>query len=164
MNLSVPAAISCGLLALTLVGCGQSPAAAPTDDQSASQTADATATTAKDFDGDQYADTGEGAAYVTLGDQSTESGSVLDIPLAQQQRPVEVEVELRGLTGDSPVFVYVDGVLSLREDDVEESHELTLKGADLSEGIHSIEIVRFHDADPSGTVDFYRMARYSVRS
>lgn len=162
MNTRVTALCASVLLTLTLGACGQAPATPTTDDQTASSTEDTTATTAKDFEGDQYAEVGKGTAYVSLGDKSSLDGQVVAFSLDEQEKPVALDIHLEKLSDQGPVYVYVDGVLSLKMEGSAAEGQVLLKGNDLRGGIHSVEMVQYADGDTDGSVTFYRVARYSV--
>lgn len=150
-------------LTLALAGCGGAPAAQPADPAAASQTADATAATLPDdVNQDQYADTGQGTAYLVSTEGTTEDGDVLKLGVNPSNRSAEVSVVTQGLADASPLYIYVDGTRVAEEDKPDGTVSLTLEGDQLADGEHSMEFVQFQGGDPSAAVTFYRVARYAV--
>lgn len=160
----VAAIVASGLLALTLAGCGNAPATQATDDAAASETEDATATTLPDdFDGDQYGDLGSGSAYLVTSAGSTEDGSLVDLKVNPSNAEAEVSLVTDGVADSTPTYVYVDGTLLLKKEMGTGSEAVTLTGDQLSDGQHAVEFVQYDNGEPSGTVTFYRVARYDVQ-
>lgn len=163
MTARVTAICASALLALTLAGCGNAPATQPTDDAAASQTEDATATTLPaDVNEDQYGDLGTGSAYLVTAEGSTEDGSLVDLKVNPSNPEAEVSVVTDGVADDTPVFVYVDGTQATKLQGASAHDTLTLSGDDVSTGQHTMVFVQYENGDASGTVTFYRVARYAV--
>lgn len=147
-------------LALTLGACGQAPKAV-TDNNEASQSADATATT-KSFSSEQYGNVGEGSAYLVSGEGTTENGSIPELAVNPAKRVAQVTLVLEGVPAEKDTYVYVDGQKVDTLDDSNETEDLELRDGQLEPGEHSVEFVQFDSNEPSGQVTFYRVGRYLV--
>lgn len=151
-----------GMLCLALAGCGSAPAPAPADDAAASSTADATATEPATFGGDQYANVGEGTAFFSCDEGTTENGGTPHLAVNPQKLQAQVSIVTEGIPADKTTYVFVDGKEALHEEMSDGAHRLDLADGQLSDGEHSVEIVQFSDNKTTGDVTFYRVGRYFV--
>lgn len=160
MNRRIAAMLTAATLALSLGACGQAPSATP-DNNEASQSADATATT-KSFASEEYGNLGEGAAYLVSGEGSTQNGSVPELAVNPAKRKAQITLVLEGVPADKNTYVYVDGQEAATLDESSGTADLELEDEQLSSGEHSVEFVQFDSNKPSGQVTFYRVGRYMV--
>ncbi len=149
--------VAAGMLTLALAGCGGAPAAQPADDAAASSTEDATT-----FGHDQYGNVGEGTAYFSCDEGTTEDGGIPHMAVNPQKLHAQVSVVTEGIPVDRTTYVFVDGDQVLAGPMENGVHALDLTDGQLSDGEHSVEVVQFSDNKTSGTVTFYRVGRYFV--
>lgn len=154
--------VAAGMLTLALAGCGGAPAAQPADDAAASSTEDATATEPATFGHDQYGNVGEGTAYFSCDEGTTEDGGIPHMAVNPQKLHAQVSVVTEGIPVDRTTYVFVDGDQVLAEPMENGVHALDLTDGQLSDGEHSVEVVQFSDNKTSGTLTFYRVGRYFV--
>lgn len=160
MKRRVAAMLMAATLALSLGACGQSSSAA-TNNNEASQSADATATT-KSFSSEQYGNVGDGAAYLVSGEGSTQNGSIPELAVNPTKRAAQITLVLEDVPADKSTYVYVDGQEAVTLHEPSETADLELRDGQLDPGEHSVEFVQFDSNKPSGQVTFYRVGRYMV--
>lgn len=160
MKRKIAAMLMAATLALSLGACGQSSSATTNNDE-ASQSADATATT-KSFSSEQYGNVGDGTAYLVSGEGSTQNGSIPELAVNPAKRAAQITLVLEGVPADTITYVYVDGQEAATLNKSSETADLELKDEQLDSGEHSVEFVQFDSNKPSGSVTFYRVGRYMV--
>lgn len=138
-----------------------SPNIEPTDDQTASQTEDSSATTLpSSVIG--YGDVGDGSAYIVASEGTTKDGAPLNLTINPDGRSAEVSVITENLSEQTPLYVYVDGELVKTFENPGRGGLLSLTSAQLTQGEHTVTFVQYDDGTSAGTITFYRTSLYSV--
>lgn len=149
------------LMACGLSGCGEE-ASAPTSDTEASESADSTATTLPD-QYMSYGDTGEGEAYIVSTNGSSQAGDMVQLRVAPGFQAAELSVIAHNLACKTPLYVYVDGKLVQKIDDVDHADTtITLENEAVSATEHSVNMVQYQNGNPDSPIVFFRTSRYVV--
>lgn len=107
----------------------------------------------KDFVGDAYSDTGEGTFLLVNSSGTTENGNVIVVYADADTTLMQIGYETSGINGGSLSHIYIDGMLSTKEQ----------PGDSLSTGTHKVEVVQYEDDNTDGTVTMYKAAPYDVK-
>lgn len=111
---------------------------------------------AKDFDGAEATDTGEGVMYIATAGGTSEGGNVPEIAGGGM---IQISVCTEDMDG-SVCTVYVDGMENTTMNaGAMTQYTITLEGDDLKQGEHAVELVKLDD---SGSPVIYKIAQYKV--
>ena len=117
----------------------------------------------KDFVGDAYSDTGEGTFLLVNSSGTTENGNVIVVYADADTTLMQIGYETSGINGGSLSHIYIDGMLSTKEQPGDSQGSLDLSGDSLSTGTHKVEVVQYEDDNTDGTVTMYKAASYDVK-
>lgn len=117
----------------------------------------------KDFVGDAYSDTGEGTFLLVNSSGTTENGNVIVVYADADTTLMQIGYETSGISGGSLSHIYIDGMLSTKEQLGDSQGSLDLSGDSLSTGTHKVEVVQYEDDNTDGTVTMYKAASYDVK-
>lgn len=117
----------------------------------------------KDFAGDSYSDTGDGTFLLVNSSGTTENGNVIVVYADADTVLEQIGYETSGMNGGSLSHVYIDGMLSTKEQLGESQGSLDLSGDFLSTGTHIVEVVQYEDDNADGAVTTYKTASYEVK-
>ena len=119
--------------------------------------------TQKDFVGDAYSDTGEGTFLLVNSSGTTENGNVIVVYADADTTLMQIGYETSGIKGGSLSHIYIDGMLSTKEQLGDSQGSLDLSGDSLSTGTHKVEVVQYEDDNTDDTVTMYKAASYDVK-
>ncbi len=128
--------------------------AAPAADDSAPE---------KDFIGDSYSDTGDGTFLLVNASGTTENGNIIVVYADADTTLMQIGYETSGINGGSLSHIYIDGMLSTKEQLGDSQGSLDLSGDFLSTGTHKVEVVQYEGDNTGGTVTMYKAASYDVK-
>lgn len=144
------------MLAFSLTGCAGGGQPAQQSSASSAAPEAQTETVTADFDGTGATDTGEGIMFLRTAGGTSENGNVPEIT---GQGTLQIELDTDGMDG-SVCTVYVDGMENSQINaGAMTQNTLTLTGADLDKGTHTVELVKLDD---SGAPVIYKIAEYKV--
>ena len=110
------------------------------------------------FDGSAFSDAGEGTMTLRTPGGTSEGGNVPQIAAKDSTRLLQVGIDFDGCDG-SVCTVYVDGTELGSVNAGNRSQEtVTLEGAMLSEGVHTVEVVKMDGDKPA----IYKKAQYEI--
>ena len=149
------------ILAIGMVGCGggsASSASSSTASQPSGSAASSSASAAASFDGSAYSDTGEGYMLLWTPGGSSEDGKVPQV--AMKKGTVLTQITIEYHEGDGSVCtVYVDGIENTKMNASPNiSSTLTLQGDEITEGVHTVEMVKMEGDTPV----IYKKAQYEM--
>ena len=147
--------------ALLLAGCGNSSAA--TVAPAVEVKVESTAETTKDFVGDSYSDMGDGVFLVVTAGGSSENGNTPEIYVAADTSLLQIGYDTTGMNGSSLSYIYIDGMLTLKEQLSDSQGSLDLSGDSLVVGVHKVEVAQYENDVTDGTVTTYKSASYEVK-
>lgn len=161
----------CAIGCSFLVACGEKETESQTQTdapvvQSEENDADAPAETAaseKDFDGGSYSDTGDGAFLLVNASGNTENGNVIVVYVSADTALEQIGYETSGMNGGALSYIYIDGMLSTKEQLGDSQGSLDLSGDSLSAGTHTVEVVQYEDDSEENAVTVYKSASYEVK-
>lgn len=165
------------LIAMCAIGCSFLVACGGKETESQTQTdapavqseendADAPAETAaseKDFDGGSYSDTGDGTFLLVNASGNTENGNVIVVYVSADTALEQIGYETSGMNGGALSYIYIDGMLSAKEQLGDSQGSLDLSGDSLSAGTHTVEVVQYEDDLEENAVTVYKSASYEVK-
>lgn len=117
----------------------------------------------KDFDGDSYSDTGEGVFLVVTSSGDSENGNVPVIYTDADTLLLQIGYKATEMNGGSLSYIYVDGMLTSKEQLSDSQGSLDLSGDSLTVGTHKVEVVQYENDATDGTVTTYKSASYEVK-
>ena len=133
------------------------------DADAPAETAAETAASEKDFDGDSYSDTGDGTFLLVNGSGNTESGNVIVLYVSADTSLEQIGYETSGMNGGALSYIYIDGMLSTKEQLGDSQGSLDLSGDFLASGTHTVEVVQYEDDSEENAVTVYKSASYEVK-
>lgn len=171
------------MLSVSVFGCGGSgesasssnaPAASESSDSSESSedvqednsqddSAQETADQEKDIPDGDYSDMGSGEMYISTAGGTSEGGAV-PVIFVQDEFLIQIGLDTTAFDGSKLSYIYIDGMLSTKEQLGDSQTSLDLSGDALQVGIHSVEVLQYDNDDPSGSVVTYKSASYEVKS
>ncbi len=160
----------CVLGCSLLTACGGNDSANETKpDASAVQTEtqtdapDDSAQTEKDFVGDSYSDTGDGTFLLVNASGNTENGNVIVVYADADTTLTQIGYETSEMNGGSLSYIYIDGMLSTKEQLGDSQGSLDLSGDALAIGTHKVEVVQYENDSVDEPVTVYKSAAYEVK-
>ena len=117
----------------------------------------------KDFVGDSYSDTGDGTFLLVNSSGTTENGNVIVVYADADTVLEQIGYETSGMNGGSLSHVYIDGMLSTKEQLGDSQGSLDLSGDFLSVVTHIVEVVQYDGDNVDGSVTTYKTASYEVK-
>ena len=166
----IAVAMAAAMIGLTACGSasGTASAASSGSASSAATTAAATTTTAAaknvDFDGSSYSDMGDGTFILRGPGGTTEDGSVITVYAESNAAVKQIDFATKDINGNSLSYIYIDGMLTDKEQVSQSQMILNLSGKALKVGTHKVELVQFEDDDTNGTVTTYKTASYEIKA
>lgn len=143
-------------IALFCVSCATSPS--PPASSAAPSATSAQEPAQELFDGSTFSDTGAGTMTLRTPGGTSEGGNVPQIAAKDGTRLLQIGIDFDGCDG-SVCTVYVDGAELGSVNAGNRSQEtVTLDGAMLSEGVHTVEVVKMDGDKPA----IYKKAQYEV--
>lgn len=172
MKKRILAMIFAAFMALAMAGCGSNTsnndstdsgsASAQTTTQGSATSAPASESSTKDFSGD-YEDTGSGTITVSTPSGTSEDGNVPVLFVGKDDMLVQISLDTEELDGGKLSYIYIDGMLSTKEQLADSQIPLDLSGDSLSAGTHTVEVVQYDTDEPTGEVVTYKSAAYEVK-
>ena len=162
----------CALSLGCLTACGGNNSSNEPQNETATNQNDSTETAApaaddskteKDFSGDSYSDTGDGTFLLVNSSGTTENGNIIVVYTDSDAALVQIGYETSGMNGGSLSHIYIDGMLSTKEQLGDSQGSLDLSGDSLSIGTHKVEAVQYENDDVDGAVTTYKTASYEVK-
>ena len=120
-------------------------------------------TSEKDFDGGSYSDTGDGTFLLVNASGNTENGNVIVVYVSADTALEQIGYETSGMNGGALSYLYIDGMLSTKEQLGDSQGSLDLSGDFLSSGTHTVEVVQYEDDSEENAVTVYKSASYEVK-
>lgn len=117
----------------------------------------------KDFIGDSYSDTGDGTFLLVNSSGTTESGNTIVVYSDSDTLIDTIGYETSEMNGASLSYIYIDGMLSTKEQLGDFQGTLELSGDSLSTGTHKVEVVQYEGDNIDGAVTMYKTASYEVK-
>lgn len=117
----------------------------------------------KDFVGDSYSNTGDGTFLLVNSSGTTENGNVIVVYVDADTALEQIGYETSGMNGGSLSHIYIDGMLSTKEQLGDSQGSLDLSGDSLSTGTHKVEVVQYEGDNADGAVTTYKTASYEVK-
>lgn len=172
-----------GLMGISVVACGGSgesasssntPAESVSSDASESyedvqennsqdDSVQETAAQEKDIPDGDYSDMGAGEMYISTAGGTSEGGAV-PVIFVQDEFLIQIGLDTTAFDGSKLSYIYIDGMLSTKEQLGDSQTSLDLSGDALQVGTHSVEVLQYDNDDPSGSVVTYKSASYEVKS
>ena len=119
--------------------------------------------TEKDFVGDAYSDTGDGTFLLVNASGNTENGNVIVVYVSADTALEQIGYQTSGMNGGALSYLYIDGMLSTKEQLGDSQGSLDLSRDSLSTGTHKVEVVQYEGDNADGTVTMYKAASYDVK-
>ena len=117
----------------------------------------------KDFDGSSHSDTGDGTFLLVNASGNTENGNVIVVYVSSDTALEQIGYETSGVNGGALSHLYIDGMLSTKEQLGDSQGALDLSGDALSVGTHTVELVQYEDDSVEGAVTVYKSASYEIK-
>lgn len=117
----------------------------------------------KDFDGSSYSDTGDGTFLLVNASGNTEGGNTIVVYASSDTVIEQIGYETTGVNGGSLSYLYIDGMLSTKEQLGDTQGSLDLSGDSLSVGTHTVEVVQYENDSVDAAVTLYKSASYEVK-
>ena len=134
-----------------------------TDADAPAETDAETAASEKDFDGDSYSDTGDGTFLLVNASGNTENGNVIVVYVSADTSLEQIGYETSGMNGGALSYIYIDGMLSTKEQLGDSQGSLDLSGDSLAAGTHTVEVVQYENDSEGNAVTVYKSASYEVK-
>lgn len=113
-------------------------------------------------DGD-YSEIGSGEFFISTSGGTSESGNV-PVLFVQDESLIQIGVDTTSFDGSKLSYIYIDGMLSVKEQLGDSQCSLDLAGDSLTPGIHKVEVVQYDGDDPGNEMVTYKSASYEVKS
>lgn len=117
----------------------------------------------KDFVGDSYSDTGDGTFLLVNASGNTENGNVIVVYADTDTSLMQIGYETSGMNGGALSYIYIDGMLSTKEQLGDSQGSLDLSGDSLAAGTHKVEVVQYESDATDAAVTAYKSASYEVK-
>lgn len=134
-----------------------------TDSEESDTSAETTNSTPKDLPDESYQDMGTGTICLYTPGGSSENGNI-PIIFVDSETLIQVGLDSLDFEGSKLSYIYVDGMLTTKEQLAHSQISLDLTGDMLSVGTHTVQVVQYDSDDPSGKMITYKSANYEIKS
>lgn len=121
-------------------------------------------TKARDLPEGDYAELGEGTVYIATAGGTSENGNVPVIYAEKDLILKQIGLNAWDFNGGALSFIYVDGMLVDKAQLANTQMTLDLQGEQLSEGLHSVEVVQYENDDPASAMIAYKAMQYEIKA
>ena len=121
------------------------------------------ATPPRDFPEGEYVEMGDGNAYISTPSGTSENGNIPVIYADNNITLYSIGLNAFDFNGSNLSFVYVDGMLSAKEQLADIQTSLQLTENQLTVGVHEIEIVQYSNDEPTGEMITYKAMKYEIK-
>lgn len=119
---------------------------------------------ARDLPEGDYAELGEGTVYIATAGGTSENGNVPVIYAEKDLMLKQIGLNAFDFNGGALSFIYVDGVLVDKAQLANTQMSLDLQGEQLSEGLHSVEVVQYENDDTASAMTAYKAMQYEIKA
>lgn len=158
----------CTGIVLSSVACGSTKSA--TSSKSTSSVSNTQASTSKvkkevkkDLADGNYSDTGDGTFYVSTPAGTSENGNVPVMYVSKDDSLVQIGFTCSGINGNSLSYIYIDGMLSTKDQMSDSQDSIDLTGDSLSVGTHKVELVQYTNDSTDSAMTCYKSASYEIK-
>lgn len=116
----------------------------------------------KDLPDGDYEDMGNGTIYISTVGGTSENGNVPIIYISDEIL-LQIGLNASGFDGSKLSFIYIDGMLSSKDQLADSQISLDLQDGFLSVGTHKIEVVQYDNNEPTGNMITYKSASYEIK-
>lgn len=155
------------VLSVSLVACGGSEekASAPVAEPEAVEVEEPKAEVkARDLPEGDYTELGDGTVYIATAGGTSENGNVPVIYAEKDLILKQIGLNAWDFNGGALSFIYVDGMLIDKAQLANTQMTLDLQGEQLSEGLHSVEVVQYENDDPASAMTAYKAMQYEIKA
>lgn len=117
----------------------------------------------KDLPDGDYSEIGDGEFFISTSGGTSESGNV-PVLFVRDESLIQIGIDTASFDGSKLSYIYIDGMLSTKEQLGDSQCSLYLAGDSLTPGIHKVEVVQYDGDDPENEMVTYRSASYEVKS
>lgn len=117
----------------------------------------------RDLPEGDYAELGDGDVYISTPSGTSEEGNV-PVIYADPNSMMQIGLNAWDFNGGALSYVYVDGMLIAKEQLANTQTSIALEPAQLSEGIHTVEVVQYTNDEPGTEMIAYRSMQYEVKA
>lgn len=114
------------------------------------------------FDGSIYSDMGEGTFVIKNASGNSGNGDQIIIYVNPDAWSESMGISVRDIDGSHISYIYVDGILNIKDQMANTDTSIYLHDVDLTEGIHKIELVQYDNNSEDGNVITYKVAEYTA--
>lgn len=155
------------MLSTLLIACGNdaSESTAPASESETVEVEEPKAVAkARDLPEGDYAELGEGTVYIATAGGTSENGNVPVIYAAKDLILTHIGLTTWDFNGGALSFVYIDGMLTSKEQLGDAQVSIELQGELLAVGIHTVEVVQYENDDPASAMTAYRVMQYEIKA
>lgn len=112
------------------------------------------------------ADMGNGNFFISTSSGTSKNGSapIIYTKNNSSSGTQNIQINTSSFNGNNMSYVFVDGILNTKKQLSNSKSNVDLKGTDLKEGKHRVDIVQFNGNNADGKVITHKSAYYEVRS
>ena len=118
----------------------------------------------KDLPDGDYSDTGSGTMQIATPGGTSEDGNIPVLYVDQSTYLMQIGLDAWEFDGGKLSYIYLDGMLTSKEQLSDTQMSLDLSDDALSEGIHLIEVVQYDGDSTEGQIVTYKSASYEIKS
>lgn len=98
-----------------------------------------------------------------VGKKTWRNGNVIVVYANADTTLMQIGYETSGINGGSLSHIYIDGMLSTKEQLGDSQGSLDLSGDALSVGTHTVEVVQYENDSVDAAVTVYKSASYEIK-
>lgn len=154
------------IMVVSLVACGSKDEPVKESDHpdvETSETKNAPVAIERDLPEGDYAELGDGTVYVSTPGGTSENGNIPVIYVSDEIM-VQIGLDAWDFNGGALSFIYIDGMLVTKEQLADSQTTLTLEKDQLTEGIHTVEVVQYANDEPGSELTTYKSMQYQVKT
>ena len=159
-------------MALTLSACGESSDSTAkserktTEKKTESDVNDSQpkeASVKKDLPDGDYQDTGSGSIILNTAGGTTENGNIPVIFVSSDKLLTQIEIDSSGFDETKLSYIYIDGILTTKEQLSDSQATFDLTDQALSVGTHLVEVLQYDGDSPENAYTTYKSASYEIK-
>lgn len=112
----------------------------------------------KDLVDGNYSEMGDGIFYISTAAGTSENGNVPVLYASKDESLIQIGYTSSEMNGNSLSYIYVDGMLTSKEQLADAQGSIDLTGDFLSVGIHKVEVVQYTNDSTDSDMTCYKSA------
>lgn len=164
MKKNISIIITTALIALNLIGCGETKQQSNTAKTKIQNATKQVQNDVVKIPKDLQADMGSGKFYISTKSGTSENGSVPILYMNKNTQLKQLTINTNNFNNRNWSYIFVDGLLNTKQHLSNSKSTINLKNSNLKTGKHRVDIVQFNNDKTNNKVITHKTAQYEIKS